>query len=126
MKLNIALWFVQAFLCFAFVFFGSTHLDLIQPFGTEPFKWELVNPEWLPTFIGLVEIAGALGILLPSITRIMPSLTVWAAKGIMAISLLSAGVHIGIGDMAPTSGFVLVALAYFVAWGRSTARPISE
>lgn len=124
MKLNIGLWFVQVLLCLFMLMVGLAHMGVIHPFGTEPFPWEANNPTWLPAFIGIAEVAGAIGLILPSALRIQPQLTVWAAKGLFVVCLLSAGVHIGLGDMAPVPNFVLALLTYFVIWGRSTARPI--
>lgn len=116
---------MQALLCAFLMMAGLAHLGVIHPFGTEPFAWEAHNPAWLPAFIGVVEVAGSIGLILPSALRIQPHLTVWAARGIFVLCLLAAGVHIGIGDMPPTGGFVFAALSYFVIWGRTTARPIA-
>jgi hypothetical protein len=48
----------------------------------------------LATSIGVVEIAGGLGIVLPMATNITPSLSLWAAVGLSTIMLLAIGFHL--------------------------------
>ena len=46
--------------------------------------WMTEVPIALPRFIGVMEVLGVLGLILPAATRIMPHLTVWAAAGATA------------------------------------------
>jgi hypothetical protein len=63
----------------------------------------------------------SLGILLPTLTRIKPGLTVLAALGCAALQLCAIVFHVSRGEAANTPfNFVLVALSLFVAWGRRT------
>jgi hypothetical protein len=72
-------------------------------------------------FIGLSEVFGALGLILPAATRIKPVLTGLAALGLTLVMVLAVGVHVVRGE-----GYVLAlplllgVLAAFVAWGRLT------
>ncbi len=80
----------------------------------------------LVKFIGLSELAGALGLILPSVLRIQPKLTPAAAVGLVVVMVLAAGTHIAMGEAPLVVGnIVLGGLAAFVAWGRSSKFPIA-
>ncbi len=70
--------------------------------------------------IGWLEIAGALGMILPMLTGILPWLTPLAALGFAAIQVLAIGYHIRRNELARTLpvNLVLLALSLFVLWGR--------
>lgn len=84
-------------------------------------------PEALVRFTGLVDLAGGLGVLLPALTRILPRLTVWAARGIIALQVLAGAFHLYRGEaMLLPFNLLLLAMAVFVAWGRNTRAPIAS
>ena len=124
--LSIALWVAQVLLAAMFLMAGF--MKLTQPVdalaGQMP--WVLAVPVALVRFIGAAELAGALGLLLPSLTRIQPRLTVLAALGIILLQILAGVFHLsrGEGDVLPMIA-VFIALAGFVAWGREKARPVT-
>jgi uncharacterized membrane protein YphA (DoxX/SURF4 family) len=124
--LNIALWVVQVLLAAAFV--ASGLMKLTQPIDVmaAQMAWVTSVPAALVRFIGAAEVAGALGLILPSLTRIRPRLTVLAALGLVVVMVLASGTHLsrGEGGMVPVN-LVLAALAAFVAWGRSQAAPVA-
>ena len=66
-----------------------------------------------------------MGLVLPSLTRILPRLTPIAAKGLLIIMILAAGHHLMNGEakFVPVNA-VLGGLALFVAWGRWKKAPI--
>ena len=88
--------------------------------------WTAQVSEALVRFIGVAEILGALGLILPSLLRIQPKLTPIAAVGLALVMLFAAAFHISRGE-TPAIGmnFVLIALAAFVAWGRFKKAPIA-
>ncbi|MFK8033906.1 MAG: DoxX family protein [Hyphomicrobiales bacterium] len=88
--------------------------------------WAENSPLALIKFIGLSEVAGALGLILPSAARIMPGLTKLAAAGLCIIMILAAGVHFTRSEfeVLPMS-VILFALAALVIWGRSKKAPIA-
>lgn len=47
----------------------------------------------LTTFIGICELAGAFGVVLPMATGIAPWLSAWAAIGLATVMLLAIGYH---------------------------------
>ncbi|MDR3474580.1 MAG: DoxX family protein [Devosia sp.] len=71
-------------------------------------------------FIGIVEAAGALGMILPILTGILPWLTPLAAIGFAIIQVLAIGVHARRGETAKTLpiNLVLLVVALFVVWAR--------
>jgi uncharacterized membrane protein len=70
--------------------------------------------------IGAVEVLGALGLILPAVTGIVPVLVPLAAVGLAITSVLAAVMHLRRGDGVASTVpvIVLFALAVFVAWGR--------
>ncbi len=71
-------------------------------------------------FIGIAEIAAALGMILPMLTGILPWLTPLAAVGLAIIQVLAIIVHARRNELMRALPFnlVLLALSAFVAWGR--------
>lgn len=124
--LNLALWIVQLLLFCLFGFAG--YLKLTQPVDriAPMIPWTQHVPEGLVRFIGLSETLGALGMLLPAITRIKPTLTPLAAAGLTTMMILAVGYHLANGE-APVIGgpIILGALAAFIAWGRFRRAPIA-
>jgi uncharacterized membrane protein YphA (DoxX/SURF4 family) len=124
--LNIGLWVVQLLLAAAFLASGLTKLTQPIDAMAAQMAWVTSVPAALVRFIGAAEVAGALGLILPSLTRIRPRLTVLAALGLIVVMVLASGTHLsrGEGGMVPIN-LVLAALAAFVAWGRSKAAPVA-
>jgi putative oxidoreductase len=124
--LHIALWVVQGLLALAFIaagtFKSTTPLDQLSL----KMPWVSAVPAWLVRFIGISELAGGLGLVLPSLTRIKPALTALAATGLVAIMVLAAGTHVLLREYgALPINALLGGLALFVAWGRTRKVPIS-
>jgi uncharacterized membrane protein YphA (DoxX/SURF4 family) len=123
--LNITLWVLQVLLAAAFVMSGLSKVATpIAQLATQ-LPWVIDFPALLVRFISVAEIAGALGLILPSLTRIRPGLTPLAALGLVAVMLFASAFHLSRGEtmMLPVN-LLLAALAGFVAWGRSRKAPI--
>jgi len=124
--LHITLWVVQVVLGAMFLMAGI--MKLTQPIDAvvASLSWAADVPEMLVRFIGAAEFAGALGLILPSLTRIKPRLTALAAIGLIVLMMLASGFHITRGESAMVPmNLVLAAAAAFVAWGRGKAAPIA-
>jgi putative oxidoreductase len=117
--LNIALWIVQILLAALFIMAGIMKVTTpIDELGAK-MDWVKKMPG-LVRFIGVAELLGAIGIILPSLIRILPKLTVYAAIGLALIMILATGYHIARGEAQHTPMTLLFTiLALFVAWGRS-------
>lgn len=125
--LNIAVWIGQILLLVAFGSAGFMKLTVPLDQLGEMMSFVNSTPGWLVTFIGVMEVLGAIGIIVPALTRIMPFLTPLAAAGFAIIQVLAIGVHANLGETAMTlpGNLVLLALSLFVAWGRFKAVPIA-
>jgi hypothetical protein len=90
--------------------------------------WVGAVPEALVRFIGTAELLAAVGLILPSATRIRPVLTPLAAVGLVTIMVLAVPFHAMRGELAHALpvNLVLGGLAAFVAWGRFKKAPIAS
>lgn len=115
--MKVGLWIAQGLLALAFL--GAAALKLFA-FDMMAAKMPgTAQLHGLFVFIAICEIAGAIGLITPLLTGIMPILTAWAAAGLATIALLAGGFHIMRGETGELPAvFVLFALAAFVAWGR--------
>jgi len=123
---NILLWLVQILLACAFGMAGvmkSTQpVDVLAANGI---AWAPQLPLALVRFIGVSEFLGAVGLILPALTKIKPFLTPLAALGLLTIMILAMGFHVSRGEAgALPANIVLGGLAAFVAWGRTSKAPI--
>jgi hypothetical protein len=110
-----ALWIVQVLLALLFLFGGGAKLVL----PAEALKGPVALPVLFLRFIGVCEVLGALGLILPGLLRIRPDLTPLAAAGLVIImlgatvtNLMGGGIAIALMTLA------LALLAAFVAYGR--------
>jgi hypothetical protein len=88
------------------------------------FKWVADVPRSLVTFIGICEILGAIGLILPALTGILPWLIPLAGVGLALIMLLAAVFHLMRREYPNiATNLVLLALAAFVAYGRWMLAP---
>jgi uncharacterized membrane protein len=125
-KLNIGLWTAQGLLALAYLAAGGmktfTPIDtLVQSL---PYAGSMPN---FVRFIGTMEILGAIGLILPSLTRILPKLTPAAAVGLSVVQLCAIPFHAMRGEAAMTLpvNLLLLGMSLFVLWGRMKARPIT-
>jgi hypothetical protein len=76
-------------------------------------------------FIGVCELLGGIGLILPSLLRIRPGLTPLAAAGLIVIMIGATGITLAyIGIASALIPLVVGILAAFVAYGRSRLAPI--
>lgn len=123
--MNIALWVLQVLLGLMFLMAGATKTFQSVDALIEALPWVSSTPLGLVRFIGVSELLGGIGLLLPSLLRIKPFLTVWAAIGIAAIMILAAVFHGSRGEFSGIiANLVFMGMALFVAWGRSKKVPI--
>ncbi|MBX9634160.1 MAG: DoxX family protein [Magnetospirillum sp.] len=124
---NIAIWTGQVALAGLYLMAAAMKGTMpIADLATMGMGWAPGAPVWLVRGIALVELLGAVGVILPAATRMMPKLTVWAAAGLLAIQALAIPFHMVRGEFG-VLGFnlIYVALALFVLWGRGRKAPIA-
>jgi len=115
------LWIVQGLLALLFVWAGG--IKLVLPLE------KLTGPVPLPglflRFIGLAEVLGAIGLILPGLLRIRPGLTPLAAAGLVIIMIGATVLTLAGGDVAPALiSLVVGLLSAFVAYGRWRLSPL--
>jgi uncharacterized membrane protein len=122
--MDAALWILQILLALGFVGAGINHATRRDK-ASGRMAWMLDVPKPLMTTIGILEIAGAAGLVLPPATGIALWLTPLAAALLALLMLFAAVFHLrreGEGrNVAPN--LVLGALAAFVAYGRLILAP---
>ena len=122
--MGIALWVVQVLVAAAFVVSGATKLS--QPKEKLLKKWAWVEDfsQGSVRIIGSLEVLGAIGIVLPSLTGIVPSLTPLAALGLVLTMIGAALTHLRRAEYGGIAvNAVLLILAAFVAYGRFFVLP---
>ena len=120
-RLSVVLWILQVLLAALFLFAGV--MKLILPL--EQMAGPVALPGWFLRFLGVVEVLGGLGLLLPGVLRIKPGLTPLAAACLVIIMI--GAVVIGLkagpvsGALVPlVTGFLLA----FIAYGRWRVVPL--
>ena len=119
--MNIALWVVQILLAAMYGMAGIMK-TFQTPKAKEQLPWAKNRSDGFVRFVGISELLGALGLLLPLVTGIMPWLTVLAAAGLTLIQLLAIFTeHLPKKEynVLPMN-IVLLALAVLVIIGRWT------
>ena len=122
MRKNVTLWTVQGLLAALFVFAGV--MKLVMPI--EAMAGPVALPGLFLRFIGVAEVLGAVGLILPGLLRIHTALTPVAAVGLgiimigaVAVTLMGPG-GAGMAAVPAVTGL----LAGFVAYGRWRLVPI--
>lgn len=120
--MNIALWILQVLLAALYLWHGwlfvAPPADIV----------EMMNSNIAPglrIFIGMAELLAAAGLILPSLTRILPWLTALAAAGLMIVMGSAAVFHLFRGEIGSAiTTTVLFVLVTFVAYMRWKVKPI--
>ena len=121
---HVSLWIAQTLLAGMFLAAG------IMKTGTpiEALSQSLPMAAEMPIltrFIGIVELAGGLGLLLPAALRILPQLTVLAAAALGGVMVLAMIFHVVRGEYSSiVINIALGTLAIFIAWGRLHKAPV--
>lgn len=118
--MNIVLWILQVLLALLFLFAGGTKLimplDVLMQAGSPN---QVMLPGWFIRFIGVCEVLGALGLVLPGLLKNRQYLTPLAAAG-LSIIMIGAVVVTVIGDglRMAVGPFVFLLLLLFIAYAR--------
>ena len=120
--LNITLWVLQVLLALAFLAHGWLYLsppaDMVQQLNAA-----MAPP--LRVFIGVAEVAAAVGLTVPALTRTLPWLVSAAAAGLAVVMISATVFHLARGEMSSAAvTTVLLAVTSFVAYMRWKVAPI--
>ena len=124
--MNILLWIIQILLALLFIFAGGMKLvvptDLLMaqaPPGSTQF------PSWFMKFIGVVELLGGLGLILPGIFRRNQQLTPLAAAGLVIVMIGAVAISVkDHGIQAGVTPLIVGLLCAFVAYQRWKLKPL--
>lgn len=123
--LVIGLWIAQVFIALMFIMPGF--MKLLQPIASlsAMLPWTGQVAPAMVRGLGILDLLGGLGIILPSLLRIQPKLAVWTAYGDILLMISAIIFHLSRGE-ASVIGFnvLLIALLVFIAWGRTKKVPI--
>ena len=123
--MNAIIWIVQIL---AGLMFGMSGFMK----ATQPYEKLAANQKWVEDFsprtvkaIGVIELLGGIGLILPALTGIMPMLTPLAGIGLALVMVGAIVTHVRRGEYAMIAiNLVLLGLAVFVAYGRFVAVPL--
>jgi uncharacterized membrane protein YphA (DoxX/SURF4 family) len=117
---NYTLWIIQVLLALVFLFAGGMKLILpIEVLTSMGSPNQIALPGWFLHFIGVAEVLGAIGLILPWLLRVRPGLTPLAASGLVIIMIGATAITVASGEVAAAViPFVVGLLAISVAYGR--------
>lgn len=120
--LRVSLWVAQIFIFLSFVPAGAMKLFMPIPELASIWAWAGVLPASFVRILGVIDIAGGMGVVLPALTRIQPRLTVLAALGCAVLQIFAMIFHASRGEISVLPvNVVMFALAVFIVWGRRKA-----
>jgi len=122
--LDASLWLLQ-FILFA-AFASAAWMKIMTPIPKLAAIWPWAGelPEPIVRMLGVIDLAGGVGVFLPMLTRIKPQLTAPAALGCVVLQICAMIFHISRGEIAATPvNVVFVAIASVILWGRRHLRP---
>ena len=124
--MGIVLWVLQVLLALAFL--GVGIMKASQPISNlqKNMAWVGSTPVWSVRTIGILEILGALGLILPSVTHILIWLTPVAAIG-LALTMIGAIIlHIRLKETnVVVAPLILLILALIIVYGRFAMVPLT-
>ena len=115
--MEIAYWIVAGLLGAFYLYSGGTKVVQSKEQLAPMMGWVDTIPMPLVRTVGVLEIVGALGLLLPPLTGIAPWLAIVAALGLLVLQVLATALHLSRGEVKETSlNVTLIVLAGLAAW----------
>lgn len=119
------LWTLQVLLGLAFLAAGFMKIFTPATDLVEMMTWVASVPNSVVPVIGILEVAGGLGLILPWLTGIQSQLVRLAAGGLVLTTIGAVILHISIGDtVGAIAPLVLGILAAIIVYGRSAVLPL--
>ena len=123
--MNVTLWASQIILA-AFLMMGTVMKFLPIEKISVMMPWTGQVPVLIVRLLGIIDLLGAIGLILPALLRIKPQLTPWAAVGIMVLMFCAIIFHVSRGEASVIGVNVFAILvALFIAWGRVKKVPVN-
>jgi uncharacterized membrane protein len=125
--MSLSLWIGQVLLALAFVGVGYNHAFGFDQGSTRPgMTWMAAVGRGRMRIIGILEILGAIGLILPAATGILPWLTPVAAAALATLMVFAAIFHLRRPGESRSIvlNLVLGAIALAIAYGRFVIEPL--
>jgi uncharacterized membrane protein YphA (DoxX/SURF4 family) len=123
--MSVALWMAQGLLAALFLAAGAMKMTRPHDKLAEQMGWPGDFSPGFLKLVGLLEVLGGLGLILPGITGWVPILTPIAASGLVLEQAVAGAVHIRRKEPRVIFGnVVLMVIAAFIAWGRFGNYPL--
>jgi hypothetical protein len=114
---KVAYWIVAGLLAVFYAYAGSTKLTQSKEQLEPMMGWVDTIPMWLVRVIGALEILGAVGLILPPLTGVVPVLALVAAAGFLVLQVLATALHLSRGEVKVTGlNAALIVLAGATVW----------
>ena len=113
----ITLWIIRVLLALVFLMAGFMKSFMPLERLQKNMAWVASTPAALVRFIGIAELLGAIGLILPILTGIVPWLTIAAAVGLAVVMLCAAVFHAmrkEYSGIAPSLVLLLLTLFVFI------------
>jgi uncharacterized membrane protein YphA (DoxX/SURF4 family) len=121
--LNRALWTAQVLIALLFAFAGSVKF-MMPPEKLQ--QGTVILPLAFIYFIGICEVLGALGMILPGLTRIRTALTPLAAAGLTIIMIGATAVTIIGGMPGAFVPAIIGIICSWIAYARTRIAPLAD
>ncbi len=119
--INIIIWIAQFILAVTLISAGA--MKLLKP-ADLPWQWIKENTN-LVKATGILDLLSGMGLLLPTLLRIQPKLTIYASYGTIALMIGAIIFHISRGEASAIGFNIFIGLAaVFIAWGRQSKYPL--
>ena len=115
--MKIAYWIIAGLLALLYLYSGWKKAAQSKEQLAPMMKWVDTMPLWQVRAIGVIEILGALGLVLPPLTGIVPVLAVVAAAGFVVLQVFATRLHVSRGEGKDIGlNLALIVLAGVAAW----------
>lgn len=125
MHMSLVLWFAASALALVFAATGVMKLvESREMLVADGQRWAATASPALIKILGVAEVLGAFGLVLPGIVGVLPQVTAVAAGGLAVIMAGAAVVHVRRGEQrAAVIAVALLIIAVFIAYDRAGAVP---
>ena len=125
--MHIILWMFQIGLAIIFMMTGITKVMTPYQDLAEHFQWVRLCSPRVVSAVGVLEILGGLGLVIPTAFNIRPSLTLIAAFGLLLTMCGAMFVHLFLGETSwVILNIALGSMASFIIYGRLRLAPICD
>lgn len=118
--MNVAYWIVAGLLAAFYLYGGGVKVVRSRERLRPMMAWVDSTPMPAVRAIGVIEVLGAAGLLLPPLTGVAPWLALAAAVGFVVLQIGATGVHLRLGDRRIALNITLVSVAAVTVWLATT------